>query len=195
MHPNSSDARCDARDRFAGASVTHAVAVLSLIVFICCSSATSVTRHESWSAPVISAVCRFYGGGFGARAIVVDTTQPIVDFAALLSAEHRPVTPDTAQRALQADARARQTFVAQKISFGGAADCGVEVLPKPDRYIDAVVIEISGPMLNPYDGSTGTFVRSSAGGRPGGEWLWVRLARARGEWRAEKVLALPVNDG
>jgi hypothetical protein len=127
--------------------------------------------------------------------VVVNTTQPVLDFAALLAVSSVPTTPETAQRASEDEDRARSAFKAQEIASVADAACAFATLPKPARYIDTLVIEMSGPLVNPYDASLGTFVRTSAGGRPGATWLWVRLERRGTNWKVAQVIPLPVNDG
>jgi len=64
------------------------------------------------------------------------------------------------------------------------------------RYREVIQVEMSGLVVNPFDKSLGTFVRSSDGGRPGATWIWVALARSTAQqWIVSKIMVLPTQDG
>jgi hypothetical protein len=166
------------------------------MILTCCATSRNVSEFRSWSAPVLNTLCQMYPRQYALnRTVVVNVTQPIMDFAALMAVTRVPLSPSGVQRALESESRARNAFKPQEVALAADLGCKFAAVPKPARYIDDLVIEMSGPMINPFDGSLGTFVRSSAGGRSGATWMWVRLARAGANWRVQRVLTLPVNDG
>jgi hypothetical protein len=114
---------------------------------------------------------------------------------ALLYVSHVDVTPESARRAQELEQQARSTFVAEPISVPELA-CRFRGVRKQSRYRDVIRLELSSPVLNPFDGSTGVFVRSSAGGRPGATWMWVALVRSKSQqWNVSRIVVLPTQDG
>ena len=172
--------------------------VLVAVAFLSCVGARPKFRStDQWTEVVLARLCESYGEEFreSTAVAVVDTTQPVFDFAALLYVNHIDVTPETARRAQDLEAQARGQFIAVPILVPESA-CGFQAVPKQSRYRDVVQLEMSSLVVDPFEGSTGVFVRSSAGGRSGATWMWVVLVRSKTQaWSVSKVFVLTTQDG
>jgi len=125
---------------------------------------------------------------------VVDQTQPVFDFAAFFYVSGVEVTPESARRTQELEEQARSQFVAEPILVPKST-CRFLRVPRQPQYRDVIQVEMSGLVVNPFDKSIGSFVRSSAGGRPGETWIWVALVRSRTQqWSVSKILVLPTQD-
>lgn len=165
------------------------VAALALTLTLCRSA---VRTHESWSAAVLDAICRADGRG-GPTVAVLAQTQPVIDFIALLAVSGAPVTPESAAQSAQNEEQARARFRPERVVLPTDA-CGFALVDRAPADVRTTLVEMSGPMTNPYDGSVGTFVRTSPGGRIGAVWTWVRLERTGPGWSVSDVVLLPVHD-
>ena len=166
------------------------------VSLLACTSSHSEPPNQ-WTSVVLSKLCESYGPQFreSKTVAVVADTQPIFDFAALLYVGGVDVTPESARRAQELEGQARKAFIVEPVSVPESA-CRFERVQKQPRYRDVIQLEMSSPVLNPFDGSTGVFVRSSAGGRPGATWMWIALVRSKTEqWSVSKISVLPTQDG
>jgi hypothetical protein len=154
-------------------------------------------RSDDWTSVVLRAVCHSYPAEFDDHrgTAVLDHTEPLFDFAALLSVSGVNVTPEAALAAQEAEQRARRAFSVAKVELPGHVSCDLQFVGSRQRYLDVVLLELSGIVVNPSDGMSGVFVRSSAGGRPGATWMWVELVHEGGRWKVKRIRVLPVNDG
>lgn len=150
---------------------------------------------KDWSTVVLAKLCEEYGGEFRKtkNVAIVNETQPIFDFVALLYGSGKEVTPANAALAQRLEERVRSLFVAEPISVPEM--CNFRAIKNQERYLDVIKVEMSGLVDNPFDGSTGVFVRSSAGGRPGATWIWIGLRHADNRaWNVTRVFVLPTQD-
>lgn len=123
---------------------------------------------------VVDALCqRLQSDRFGESLVLVKVTQPLAtsrSLAALYPMQARPlvITPPPA-RAIPIDS--------------AGSSCGWTPIDARarDRYADAVVVELSAPLLNPADPQeAGIFARATIGGAH--EWYWISLAPRNGSW-------------
>jgi hypothetical protein len=173
------------------------LALVAVSLLSCAGARHNFQSSDQWAAVVLSKLCESYGKEFRESKVVavVDQTQPVFDFAALSYVSGVDVTPESARRAQELAEQARSQFVAEPILVPESA-CRFQRVPKQSRYRDVIQVEMSGLVVNPFDKSFGSFVRSSAGGRPGATWIWVALVRSRTQqWSVSKILVLPTQDG
>ena len=173
-----------------------ALALIAVSFLSCAGSRQNFPSSDEWTAVVLSKLCESYGKEFlKSRGVaVIDQTQPIFDFISLLYVSGVDVTPESARRAQELEEQARSLFVAGPTWIPESA-CRFRRAPEQSGYRDVIQVEMSGLVVNPFDKSTGAFVRSSAGGRPGATWIWVVLVRSKThKWSVSRVAVLPTAD-
>lgn len=173
------------------------LAFLVVSILSCAGARYPFQASDQWSVVVLSKLCESYRKEFRESKVVavVDLTQPVFDFAALAYASGVDVTPESARRTQELEEHARSQFVAEPILVPESA-CRFQRVSRQSRFREVIQVEMSGLVVNPFDKSIGTFVRSSAGGRPGATWMWVALVRSRTQqWTVSKIMVLPTQDG
>jgi hypothetical protein len=172
------------------------LALIAVSLLSCAGSRQNLRSSDEWTAVVLSKLCESFGKEYreSKGVVVIDQTQPIFDFISLLYVSGFDVTPKSARRAQELEERARNQFVTGPIWIPESA-CRFRRAPEQSGYRGVIQVEMSGLVVNPFDKSTGAFVRSSAGGRPGAMWIWVVLVRSKTQkWSVSKVAVLPTAD-
>lgn len=167
-----------------------------MLLLLACTGAPATRSASDWQNVVLLRLCEKYGDEFSkTRSVaVLEETQPIFDFAGLASVDAVDVTPDAAREIQRVEDEARGRFVAVRVSLP-ACRCNYKLVPSQPRYRDVIQLEMSSIVTDPFRPSTGVFVRSSAGGRPGATWFWVTVSRSpAGEWSVGSVSVLPTQD-
>lgn len=178
-------------------SAVIAIAASLLLLTSCASTPPKPVATPAWdSVPgtVLDALCQRLlddgVGSSGAPVGVVRTTQPIAtpQAVAALGAMTTRGGKASGERVAEALRAGQRTIPVQ---LGGPA-CSWRAVKALDatRHADAMIVEISAPIVNPFGrGEPGLIVRVSLGGTHPA-WYWIPLAQYRGGWAIGRVLPL-----
>lgn len=174
--------------------------LLALAILGCASSAPPKPppKPPDWAvvpSVVLEAVCaklRSEAVSTDAPIRVVTTTQPLTSPASLTALANLFFKQGGSVQ-LAMDAVAAKAALPLTMPTGS---CTFQPITKLDRRrdVDAMVLELSPPFVNPYvKTESGLFARLSIGGRDA-QWYWMPLAEHKGHWAMGMISALDLHD-
>jgi hypothetical protein len=155
----------------------------------------TVPQWEAVPAVVVQAMCiKLHTEGMSGPVTVVSSTEPLITRESLMG---------LGEIADQADSKKDPSLLATSIAAGSPKLPVTVEVPEGCEFHavasvkevrgDEMVLQISSPLVNPYEKvSAGLFARLSLGGE-NPQWYWVPLAKTKeGKWVAGTPLSIAV---